>query len=376
MPIVLTTVGVGDGLQRADAAVDPVRARGHRADRPDLDERVRGRGVQRRGEGDRAQATDHRRAPHRDLPHVRDRPGAEGRLRRDVRRPTRSAADPRPPIAPASSGWRTPARCRRRRSRSPPSCSATGQGRSPARPRDHLLVLPRDPEAHRRSRCRGCREGRRAGSRKRGRESTGITEKERHGQRRPQPTWHHRRGRIGQAMARTAKRAGRPVVMANSRGPDSLTSVVSALGDGMYGRDRGAGSSREHRRPGCSLVERSGGGPDLDWRGQIVIDVTNDFDPSDLDGRTSSEVVADLVAPALVVKTANTLVAALLASHPHEAGGRRVLFLSGDDSDASQRWARCPRPPASPRSTSVASAPAEAMQQVGAPLAGVNLIQL
>jgi NAD(P)-dependent dehydrogenase (short-subunit alcohol dehydrogenase family) len=39
-------------------------------------------------------------------------------------------------------------------------------------------------------------------------------------------------GRIGQAMARAALRAGRSVVIANSRGPESLTSVVSALGDG------------------------------------------------------------------------------------------------------------------------------------------------
>jgi predicted dinucleotide-binding enzyme len=40
-------------------------------------------------------------------------------------------------------------------------------------------------------------------------------------------------GRIAQATARTAQRAGRPVVIANSRGPDSLTSVVSALGVGV-----------------------------------------------------------------------------------------------------------------------------------------------
>ena len=39
-------------------------------------------------------------------------------------------------------------------------------------------------------------------------------------------------GRIGQAMAQTALRAGRQVVIANSRGPESLTSVVEALGDG------------------------------------------------------------------------------------------------------------------------------------------------
>jgi hypothetical protein len=40
-------------------------------------------------------------------------------------------------------------------------------------------------------------------------------------------------GRIGQAVARIAQRAGRPVVIANSRGPDSLTSLVAALGHGV-----------------------------------------------------------------------------------------------------------------------------------------------
>ena len=73
---------------------------------------------------------------------------------------------------------------------------------------------------------------------------------------------------------------------------------------------------------------------DLEWNEQVVIDATNDFDPSDLNGRTSSEVVATLVSPARVVKGANTLGAAVLASGPHEAGGRRGIFLSGDDVDA------------------------------------------
>jgi 8-hydroxy-5-deazaflavin:NADPH oxidoreductase len=40
-------------------------------------------------------------------------------------------------------------------------------------------------------------------------------------------------GRLGQAMAQTALRAGRRVVIANSRGPESLASVVSELGDGV-----------------------------------------------------------------------------------------------------------------------------------------------
>ncbi len=40
-------------------------------------------------------------------------------------------------------------------------------------------------------------------------------------------------GRLGQAMARVAVRAGRSVVIANSRGPESLTSLASALGEGI-----------------------------------------------------------------------------------------------------------------------------------------------
>jgi 8-hydroxy-5-deazaflavin:NADPH oxidoreductase len=51
-----------------------------------------------------------------------------------------------------------------------------------------------------------------------------------------------------------------------------------------------------------------------------LIDLTNDFDPRDLNGRTSSEVVADLVAPARVVKTANSFAADLLAADPRQAG--------------------------------------------------------
>ena len=37
-------------------------------------------------------------------------------------------------------------------------------------------------------------------------------------------------GRLGQAMAQVAVRAGRSVAIANSRGPESLASVASALG--------------------------------------------------------------------------------------------------------------------------------------------------
>jgi predicted dinucleotide-binding enzyme len=50
--------------------------------------------------------------------------------------------------------------------------------------------------------------------------------------------------------------------------------------------------------------------------------------------RGDSEVVADLVAPARVAKAANTLVAAVLGSDPHQAGGQRVILLSGGEAES------------------------------------------
>jgi hypothetical protein len=183
-------------------------------------------------------------------------------------------------------------------------------------------------------------------------------------------------GRIGQAMARTALRAGRSVVIANSRGPESLTTVVSTLGDGVS-----AGTVQQAAAAGIVVVavpwprvQQAVEG--LEWSGQIVIDATNDFEPSDLDGRTSSEVVADLVRGAHVVKAANTLAAAVLGSDPQEAGGQRVVFLSGDDVDAKAEVISLFEDAGFFAIDLGALIAGGAMQQLGAPLAGVNLIRL
>jgi predicted dinucleotide-binding enzyme len=45
-------------------------------------------------------------------------------------------------------------------------------------------------------------------------------------------------------------------------------------------------------------------------------------------------VVASLAPGARVVKALNTLLAGNLSADPREAGGRRVLFMSGDDAPA------------------------------------------
>ena len=183
-------------------------------------------------------------------------------------------------------------------------------------------------------------------------------------------------GRIGQAMARTALRAGRSVAIANSRGPESLTSMVSALGDGVW-----AATVQQAAAAGIVViavpwprVQQALQG--LEWSGQIVIDATNDFEPSDLNGSTSSEVVADLVRGARVVKAANTLAAAVLGSDPQEAGGRRVIFLSGDDVDAKAEVISLFEDAGFFTIDLGALITGGAMQQLGAPLARVNLVRL
>ena len=183
-------------------------------------------------------------------------------------------------------------------------------------------------------------------------------------------------GRLGQAMARTALRAGRPVVIANSRGPESLASVVSALGDGASAgtvADAAASGIVVIAVPWASVPKALEG---LRWKGQTVIDATNDFDPSDLDGRTSSEVVADLVGDAPVVKAANTLAAGVLGADPHEAGGQRVLFLSGDDRDAKAEVSALFQDAGFFTIDLGELITGGEMQQIGAPLAGANLIRL
>jgi 8-hydroxy-5-deazaflavin:NADPH oxidoreductase len=183
-------------------------------------------------------------------------------------------------------------------------------------------------------------------------------------------------GRLGQAMASTALRAGRYVVLANSRGPGTLDSVIAALPDG-------ASAGTAEQAAGARVVVLAVPWPrvrdavhGLTWNGQVVLDATNDFDGSDLDGRTSSEVVAELLPGARVVKVANTLGAPILAADPHDSGGQRVIFLCGDDADAKSEVVQLFQDAGFFAVDLGALIAGGRMQQIGGPLAGLNLIRL
>jgi len=147
-------------------------------------------------------------------------------------------------------------------------------------------------------------------------------------------------GAIGTAFARRLAGAGIAATISNSRGPDSLKDLVRELGPSIK-----AGTREQAARADIVLVAVNWGKLPAalaglpDWKGRIIIDANNPieaplFKPVDLKGRVSSEVFADLMPGARVVKAFNHLRAEILASDPKADGGRRVLFYSGNDNAA------------------------------------------
>jgi 8-hydroxy-5-deazaflavin:NADPH oxidoreductase len=155
-------------------------------------------------------------------------------------------------------------------------------------------------------------------------------------------------GNIGQAIAKRLASAGVPASIANNRGPSSLSAIVQNLGAGITAAEIKVAAKADIvflAVPWQAYADAVAGlAP---WSGRIVIDAMNaasvgpeGFRPAELGGRPSSQVVADRLPGARVVKAFNTLPAAALANDPHADGGKRVLFVSGDDASARQEVAQ------------------------------------
>ncbi len=119
------------------------------------------------------------------------------------------------------------------------------------------------------------------------------------------------------------------------------------------------------------------------WNARIVIDATSHWiraedkiELADLGGRTSSEVVAGLLPAARVVKAFNALPVMIFERDPLEAGGNRVLFVSGDDAAAKHEVQRLLEDLHFATIDLGDLQIGGALQQAGGPLSGVNLIRL
>lgn len=144
-------------------------------------------------------------------------------------------------------------------------------------------------------------------------------------------------GNIGRAIASALARAGISATLSNSRGPESLADIVAQIGAGITAGTREEAAAKDILFVAVNwskLPEALAGLPDFGAR--IVIDTNNPieaplFKPVDLGGRSSSEIFADMVPGARVVKAFNHLQPHLVSGDLASEGGRRVLFYSGDD---------------------------------------------
>lgn len=155
-------------------------------------------------------------------------------------------------------------------------------------------------------------------------------------------------GNIGSAVARLAVAAGMNVVIANSRGPESLQDLVSELGPLAR-----AGTVKEAADNGDAVVlsiplKAVQDLPEGLLRGKLVLDTSNYY-PS-RDGRiteldesavTTSELVQTLLPGAHTVKAFNNITAAhipALARHSG-SGSRTALPVASDFPEAKNRAA-------------------------------------
>lgn len=148
-------------------------------------------------------------------------------------------------------------------------------------------------------------------------------------------------GFVGRAVAQLGVAAGHQVMLSNSRGPQSLSSVPSGIGCAI-------GTVEEAARFGDVVVVAIPLGhyrsvPVQPLAGKLVIDANNYYPERDgqiaeLDahGTTTSALLAKHLAQARVVKAFSAITAVDLEKdgRPTGVGDRRALPIAGDDAAA------------------------------------------
>jgi|SRR5450432_576878 8-hydroxy-5-deazaflavin:NADPH oxidoreductase len=144
-------------------------------------------------------------------------------------------------------------------------------------------------------------------------------------------------GKIGKALARAFARKGIDVSVATTRVPESFASDAAAIGPKIIPTTLAEAVKADV----IFLAVHFESHPDVakaltNWQGKTIVDVTNAYGvpPEKLGGQPSSRFVAQAFTGGKLVKGFNHLVAAILDQDPAAHGGRRVVFLAGDDDGA------------------------------------------
>lgn len=155
-------------------------------------------------------------------------------------------------------------------------------------------------------------------------------------------------GAAARAVSAHLARAGHPVLISNSRGPDTLGDVVDEIGAGASAAtfDQATAADLVLLAVPFVAVEAIGRKRD-DWSGLVVVDMTNQFAKTnpyrgfaDVSPLTGSEWVAQQLPGATVIKAFNAMFATYIAPEPRHSEGRQVVFFAGDDEEAKEAFAR------------------------------------
>jgi len=143
-------------------------------------------------------------------------------------------------------------------------------------------------------------------------------------------------GAIGQALARAFARKNIQVSVATRQSPEAIAPQAKAIGPTVIASSLQDALKAQIVILAIPFSAIAGLASLASWSGKAVVDTTNainltDFTPADLGGKFSSSLVQETLSGARVVKAFNTIPAAILAESPEDDGGRRVVFLSGDD---------------------------------------------
>lgn len=154
-------------------------------------------------------------------------------------------------------------------------------------------------------------------------------------------------GMIGSTTARLFAKAGHQVLLSNSRGPATLTSLVEQIGENAQaGTVEEAASFGEMVLVSIPLKSYQTLPAQL-LAGKTVIDTMNYYPQRDgtinMNGLSSSGLVAEYLNQSTVVKAFNTMYFQTLAtegSTQKPLAERLVIFLAGDDEQAKAKVAQ------------------------------------
>ena len=193
-------------------------------------------------------------------------------------------------------------------------------------------------------------------------------------------------GNVARTIARHMLASGHEVLLSNSRGPETLTDVISELG-------KGASAGTREEVLGTDLVilavrwgDAKKAVQGLKWDGQILVDATNAHVGTDISlegvtksraelakaGRTSSEILRDAAPGARLVKSMCNMPMDWISDFS-KSKPRTVIFASGDDAEAKRVVINLLNDAGFAALDLGSLATGGAMHEVGAPLSGVEL---